>query len=259
MSTPALVAHRGSSGLYPEHTLAAYKAAAAEGAAGWECDIRLTKDGVAICHHDATTGRCADQDLRISSTNLRQLEQVNFAARFPHHPPQSVLTLRQLCQLAAEHEDVVLFIETKHPAKASGRVETELVNVVKEFGWDTPDSSGRSKVVMMSFSMRAVRRMHTLAPHIPTVLLREPHHLLRLAARTFSRAHMMGPSITTVRNRPQLITAAHNTGINHFCWTVDGEADLAACVKSGITWVGTNYPQRSAHALTKLAATGSPR
>ena len=42
---PFVVAHRGASAERPEHTLAAYELALAEGADGVECDVRLTRDG----------------------------------------------------------------------------------------------------------------------------------------------------------------------------------------------------------------------
>ena len=39
-----IYAHRGASADFPEHTLAAYEGAVAQGADGFECDLRLTKD-----------------------------------------------------------------------------------------------------------------------------------------------------------------------------------------------------------------------
>jgi glycerophosphoryl diester phosphodiesterase len=39
-----IYAHRGSSKQHPELTVAAYKAAIDDGADGFECDVRLTKD-----------------------------------------------------------------------------------------------------------------------------------------------------------------------------------------------------------------------
>lgn len=39
-----LWAHRGYSGRYPENTMVAFAAAVEAGAAGIECDVRMTKD-----------------------------------------------------------------------------------------------------------------------------------------------------------------------------------------------------------------------
>jgi glycerophosphoryl diester phosphodiesterase len=49
---PIVIAHRGASGLYPEHTIMAYKAAIAQGADFIEPDLVMTSDGVLIARHD---------------------------------------------------------------------------------------------------------------------------------------------------------------------------------------------------------------
>ena len=51
---PLILAHRGSSGLYPEHSEAAYKAAFFSGADFIETDLVLSKDGVLFASHDLT-------------------------------------------------------------------------------------------------------------------------------------------------------------------------------------------------------------
>lgn len=49
---PLIIAHRGASGILPEHTLVAYAAAHAAGADYIEPDVVLSKDGVPILLHD---------------------------------------------------------------------------------------------------------------------------------------------------------------------------------------------------------------
>lgn len=49
---PIIIAHRGASGLYPEHTILAYETAIAQGADFIEPDLVMTKDGVLITRHD---------------------------------------------------------------------------------------------------------------------------------------------------------------------------------------------------------------
>ena len=51
-SQPLVIGHRGASGLRPEHTLAAYKLAIAQGADFIEPDLVVTKDGVLIARHE---------------------------------------------------------------------------------------------------------------------------------------------------------------------------------------------------------------
>jgi glycerophosphoryl diester phosphodiesterase len=49
---PIVIGHRGASGLRPEHTLAAYKKAIADGADFIEPDLVVTKDGVLLARHE---------------------------------------------------------------------------------------------------------------------------------------------------------------------------------------------------------------
>ncbi|MEK6540677.1 MAG: glycerophosphodiester phosphodiesterase [Pseudomonadota bacterium] len=49
---PIIIAHRGASGMRPEHTLAAYTLAIEQGADYIEPDLVLTKDGVLVARHE---------------------------------------------------------------------------------------------------------------------------------------------------------------------------------------------------------------
>ena len=53
-AAPVVYAHRGASALYPEHTLAAYAKAIADGADFVEPDLVCTKDGVLVARHENT-------------------------------------------------------------------------------------------------------------------------------------------------------------------------------------------------------------
>lgn len=53
---PFNIAHRGSSGMYPEHTVIAYEKAKQEGANMIECDVTVTKDLRLVCRHKAWIG-----------------------------------------------------------------------------------------------------------------------------------------------------------------------------------------------------------
>ena len=54
---PLVFAHRGGAGLAPENTMAAFKNGLALGADGLELDVRLSKDGAVVVHHDTTLDR----------------------------------------------------------------------------------------------------------------------------------------------------------------------------------------------------------
>ncbi|MEE4300978.1 MAG: glycerophosphodiester phosphodiesterase family protein [Pseudomonadales bacterium] len=57
---PEVIAHRGASGYLPEHTLAAYAVAYAQGADLIEPDLVLTRDGVLVARHEPRLDETTD-------------------------------------------------------------------------------------------------------------------------------------------------------------------------------------------------------
>ncbi len=61
---PRWVAHRGAGKLAPENTLAAFRLGASHGYRMFECDVKLSADGVPFLLHDATLGRTTNASNR---------------------------------------------------------------------------------------------------------------------------------------------------------------------------------------------------
>ena len=55
-----VIGHRGASALRPEHTLASYARAIADGADFIEPDLVMTKDGVMVARHENEIGSTTD-------------------------------------------------------------------------------------------------------------------------------------------------------------------------------------------------------
>src|SRR5688500_15273635 len=77
---PQVVAHRGASHELAEHTLGAYVEAIELGADGLECDVRLTADGHLVCFHDRHTRRTGYHRGVVSTMELAELDQLDFAS-----------------------------------------------------------------------------------------------------------------------------------------------------------------------------------
>ena len=58
---PLWIAHRGAGKLAPENTLAAFRLGASHGYRGFECDVKLSADGVPFLLHDDTLQRTTPQ------------------------------------------------------------------------------------------------------------------------------------------------------------------------------------------------------
>ncbi|GAA2789293.1 glycerophosphodiester phosphodiesterase [Mycolicibacterium pallens] len=249
---PFVVAHRGASADRPEHTLAAYDLALREGADGVECDVRLTRDGHLVCVHDRRVDRTSTGTGLVSEMTLAELERLDWGAWHSsagaENPAEGtgVLTLDDLVRLVLDwNRPVKMFIETKHPVRYGGLVESKVLALLHRYGIAAPASADLSRAVVMSFSAAAVWRIRRAAPLLPTVLLGETSRYLGGSAATTVGATAVGPSITTLREHPELVDRAAAQGRAMYCWTVDHYEDVGYCRDLGVGWIATNHPKRT--------------
>lgn len=241
---PLVVAHRGASASRPEHTLAAYELALAEGADGLECDVRLTRDGHLVCVHDRRVDRTSSGTGVVSEMTLSSLGELDYG---DGDEPACLLTLADLITLVLDwtSRPTKLFIETKHPVRYGGLVESKLLAELARFGLAAPASADHSRAVVMSFAASAVWRIRRSAPLLPTVLLGDASRYLGGGAATTVGATAVGPSIKTLREHPEIVDKAAAAGRATYCWTVDDHQDVALCRELGVSWVATNHPGRT--------------
>ena len=255
---PQVVAHRGSSHDTAEHTLAAYEKAVAVGADGLECDVRLTADGHLVCVHDRDLRRTAATKGVVSTMNLAELDELDFAswknpwAEMDDEAPEMdreagrVLTLRRLLEMVAEQDrPIEVAIETKHPTRYGGLVERRLVELLADFGWTGADSPAR----VMSFSFNAVSRVRRLAPEIPVVMLVDKAHHWPVLRPLVADDWIIGPDMKELHAHPGLGRHLVRAGREIHVWVVNTRADLDLCLSLGVTAVISDRP---AHILELL-------
>jgi len=254
-----VVAHRGSSVLHPEHTLAAFESAISEGADALECDVRLTRDGVLVCVHDRRVDRTSDGRGVVSTLELADLAELDFASwKARHSDPlleasweepdrdrSSVLTLERLLQLVLDHtRPVQLHVETKHPTRYGGLVERSLVDLLSRYGLAEPLTRSVSRVTVMSFAAISLRRLHALAPQLPTVLLLDRVPLRLRDGSLPLQVTVIGPSLEILKAHPRYVERVHAHGGQVHVWTVDAVADIAAVLELDVDAVISNEPRR---------------
>ncbi|WP_030290998.1 glycerophosphodiester phosphodiesterase [Streptomyces katrae] len=242
-----VIAHRGASHEHPEHTLAAYRQAIADGADALECDVRLSADGRLVCVHDRRVERTSDGRGVVSAMTYEELAGLDFGRwKGEEHRGAQVLLFEDLLKEAlAADRPVGLAVETKHPTRAGGRLEAELVRVLKDHGL-AGGSDGRIEV--MSFSRNALTRLNRLAPGLPAVYLIERR--LRPARPPF--AGHAGPGIDLLRKDPGLVARLKAKGLRVRVWTVDEPEDVELCLRLGVDTLITNRPREVREYLNGL-------
>ncbi|HEU5473214.1 MAG TPA: glycerophosphodiester phosphodiesterase family protein [Actinophytocola sp.] len=240
---PAVVAHRGASTHRAEHTLAAYTLALEQGADALECDVRLTRDGHLVCVHDRRVDRTSTGRGAVSALTLERMSELDYESWHTPGPPSGngVLTLEALLGLVAD-TGTRLFVETKHPVRYGGLVEAKLVALLSRFGLATPKSKVDSPIAVMSFSVRAVRRLHDYAPALPTVLLLSFLPMPYRDGWLPPFADYAGPGIRVLRADPDYVARCARRGRDTYCWTVDTPEDIRLCQQLGVRFLATNAP-----------------
>lgn len=251
---PLVIAHRGASADRAEHTLAAYEKAFEDGADGVECDVRLTADLHLVCVHDRRVDRTSNGEGTVSTLELSRLEELDWASwKTPageHESPEAdpergkLLTLRRLLdRLCATGSEVVTLIETKHPTRHGDDVEKMLVQMLRSFDLDAGDRPGRPHVRVMSFSARALARLHRISPKTPLVLLVADRMASKPVDGTLpDGVGFVGLDVRLVRRKPQVVRRFHDRGHGVFVWTVDDVEDMDLCAELGVDAVITNRP-----------------
>ena len=222
-----IYAHRGASHDFPEMTMAAYEAAVKQGADGFECDLRLTKDGVAVLWHDADLKRRADSDAVVSESNYSQLKSAY---------PQ-ILTLDEFLDFGIT-EKKSLLLETKHPVPSRTAIEDKVVAKIISEGKRIKKAD--ISVNIMSFSWFAIERVKQLDENIERTYLL--HDQTPWLSARYSSAQSLGPGISLLRNKPALVKRVKETGRRLNVWTVDDPSDIKLCQQLGIDILITNRP-----------------
>ena len=76
-SRPLVIGHRGASGERPEHTIASYRLAIAQGADFIEPDLVMSKDGVLVCRHENEISGTTDVAARAEFADRRATKTID--------------------------------------------------------------------------------------------------------------------------------------------------------------------------------------
>lgn len=222
-----IYAHRGASRDYPELTAAAYHGAIAQGADGFECDLRLSRDEVPVLWHNASLEERTSHPGLVGEMRFIDIKRV-----YP-----DLLTLDEFFDIALADRKGVL-LETKHPVLSGNRIE-EIVAAKIE----SRKILKQIDLSVISFSWNAIEKMHRLNHEIPTgFLIRKgfPFFSSRL-----SSAHSVAINIAQVRAKPEIIERVQMSSKKAIVWTVDEESDVKFCRDLGVDILITNKPAQA--------------
>ncbi|MNQ15997.1 Glycerophosphoryl diester phosphodiesterase [compost metagenome] len=163
---PRWVAHRGAGKLAPENTLAAFRFGASHGYRMFECDAKLSADGVVFLMHDATLDRTTNGHGiggQQAWSALSQLDAGGWHSRaFAGEPLPTLENLARFCRA----NDLLLNIEIK-PTPGTERETGEVVAREAARLWQ----GAAVPPLLTSFQVDALKGAQAVAPELPRGLL----------------------------------------------------------------------------------------
>jgi len=248
-----VIAHRGASGLRPEHTRTGYELAIAQGADLIEPDLVPSRDGTLFARHDAGLARSTDIARRTGfatrgmrdrsgqrdwpverflGAELDSLRAVQpFGGRSRAFNSRLALPrFTDVLDIAAAHSNaarrVGIYPELKHPAHFAARgidvtaICIELLRVRGHHGKADP-------VWLQCFEIEPLQRVHA-ALALPVFFLVEPADIGDVGwLRALHARHPWLDGIAVpksvligVQGSPKLLAAAHDLGWQVHVWTV---------------------------------------
>lgn len=231
------MAHRGDMVHAPENTLPAFRLAIEAGCDLLETDLRFTRDGHLVCHHDATARRMTGDPRAIGEMTLAELRELRVAAGHPRFPGEPIPGLEDLLRLTPP--DVVLALELKDPTFAYLDGCRSLVDAIAE-------RIAARTVIAVSFHLDRLHAVRRLAPEIAI------GHITPGNPLPCQDADMVGPYYPVLLMNPWYVQMAHARG--KWACVLDNRLHdhLAAYLRMGFDSVLSDDPARTRRLIDEL-------
>ncbi|MET7605396.1 glycerophosphodiester phosphodiesterase family protein [Streptomyces avermitilis] len=255
---PVVVSHRGASAYAPENTLASIDKAAAMGFSWVENDVQRTRDGELVVIHDDTLARTTDVEQvypnrapwKVKDFTAEEIARLDAGSWFDsRYRGTRVPTLKQyMNRVSRNHQKLVL--EIKNPELYPG-IERQTLRLLSNEGWLKPGRLKR-RLIVQSFSIGSLRKVHRLRPGIKTGYLGTPSIADLPEYAEF--ADQINASYTSISagyvSALHSFDGPHGKPLEILTWTVNSADTARRVTRYGVDGIITNTPDVVRRAVT---------
>ena len=230
---PRWIAHRGAGKLAPENTLAAFRLGAEHGYRMFECDAKLSADGVVFLLHDATLERTTNGQGVAGEQHRMSLSGLDAGSwhsiQYQGEPLPTLDSVAQFC-LSGGH---ALNIEIK-PTPGTEWATGEAVAQRAEQLWQ----GAAPPPLLTSFQTAALAAAQSVAPSLPRGVLLDTlwSGWLEQALALDCRAVVAHFSLWNESN----VSEVHQAGLRCLSYTVNDEATAQHLLDLGTDGIMTD-------------------
>ena len=233
-----IIAHRGSSAVAPENTLASFRLAAEQHTDFIELDVQESADGQVLVVHDSDLMKIGGNPTKIWDGSAATLRSVDIgSSKDPRYSAERVPTLAEA--LAACKGRCRVIVELKsygHDEKLEERVAA----IVEESGME-------NDCIFMSLDREMVRKMKALRPswRVGLLVAKAIGDLTELRADFLAvEARMASRSF---------VQRAHAVGQDVYIWTVNDPAWMFVAMSRGVDGLITDKPDLARRVIERRA------
>lgn len=251
---PLVFAHRGGSAVGPENTIPAFDQAIALGVDGLELDVRLSRDGIVVVHHDARLERTTNASGPVSDWTAGELARVDAAGRFGSaggHPGRGLTAgVPTLAEALRRYRDCWMIVEMKDNEPELARAT---VNEVRQ-------ANASERVCLGGFGLRVVAEARRHGPEIATSAAKEEVRwaLYRswvawpAAAPAYAGFQVPECFGKTRVVSERFIRIAHRRDLFVQTWTIDRPEDMHRLLGWGVDGLITDRPDLAVPLVARL-------
>lgn len=234
---PFWIAHRGAGKLAPENTLAAFRLGAQHGYRAFECDVKLSADGVPFLLHDDTLDRTTNAQGDAGARHWAELAQLDagtwHGSAFAGEPLPRLEAIADFCLRG----NYALNLEIK-PSPGRERETGEVVAREAAQLW----AGSVLPPLLSSFATGALEGARSGAPQLPRALL-----LDALVDGWFERALALG-CVAVVAHHTlidrAMVGRLHAADLRALAYTVNDESTARRLLEFGLDGLITDAVDR---------------
>jgi glycerophosphoryl diester phosphodiesterase len=238
-----VTAHRGSSAVAPENTMAAVKLAIEDGADWVEIDVQETADREVVLFHDSDFMKLAGVDLKIWDATMDDLKGLDVGSWFaPEFKDERVPTLGEVLDECKGKAGVN--IELKYYGHDE-QLEQRVADIVDAHGM-------ASDVVVMALKVDAVEKMKEIRPDWKVGLL------MSVSAGDLENLDADFLAVNASFATRSFVRSAHDLDREVYVWTVNDAPTMSTMIGRGVDSLITDKPALARSVLEQRAKLSAP-
>lgn len=227
---PTIIAHRGSSFMAPENTVASAQLAWQQQADAVEVDIYLSSDNRVMVMHDGNTKRTTGQSFKISETSSEVLRTLDAGSwKSEQYKGEKIPFLEEMIATVPKGNKLVIEI------KCGPEVFPALEEIVKKCG-------KKKQLIFIAFNWETILQAKQIFPKNSCYWLSSSATAVQDKIGEAIANKLDGLNLNYKIVDEAIAKKVKNAGLELLSWTVDDPAEVKRLIGLGVTGITTNRP-----------------